>query len=568
MRMPLRAPVSSLELGRWIAVVWMSSTLSCTLSCSPQQAGSPQGDGPRGDGQHGDELPRDLWVDVTETVLPTTAEWSHRVEAADLDLDGDLDLIFVNGGNYSTPGEPELNRVFLNPGGGSRFEEATREILGEQPDLARAIKVRDVTDDGLPDIVVACAYGTPSRLFIGTEPGGFQEVTDSHFPQPGTVDGSGFSFGDVEAGDVDDDGDLDLVLADWGPGDAMSNPGARPRLWLNQLVETGSPTFLDATDDRLPDDAVAFPWDLELYDTDNDFDLDVVVSCKRCGGGLLLRNDGTGHFTSDRRALPQYTNNYDYAGMDLDGDGYLDLVTVNDGDIANGDPYSRREHVLINTGLDDSGRQGFADRTDQLWPDDANVGEDDNAVAFLDYDSDGDVDFLLASLTGADRLLINDGAGGLSLASQVLTGSETPGTLGIALADLDGDHRLDIAMSQGEHETATDERVFLGRGLEPDAAAPVLGEPRIETRSGASRVRLRIHDAKSPVQIEDFTSVTLERTPDADREGAGSADDLALSWYGGQLWRTAWLPLELDGSQITVCAVDRAGNRSCRDLSP
>ena len=47
-------------------------------------------------------------------------------------------------------------------------------------------------------------------------------------------------------------------------------------------------------------------------------------------------------------------------------------------------------------------------------------------------------------------------------------GEPTPGTLGIALADLDGDGRMDVVQAQGEHpKTAIDERVFPGRGLAP-----------------------------------------------------------------------------------------------------
>ena len=83
----------------------------------------------------------------------------------------------------------------------------------------------------------------------------------------------------------------------------------------------------------MPDVRVRFSWDLELADVDNDYDLDVLVSCKRCAGSYLFRNDGAGTFTDDPRGLPQYTNNYEFEPMDLDGDGFLDLVTINDGEI-------------------------------------------------------------------------------------------------------------------------------------------------------------------------------------------------------------------------------------------
>ena len=113
----------------------------------------------------------------------------------------------------------------------------------------------------------------------------------------------------------------------------MTNDGGRTRLWLND----GAGRFTDATDARMPALKVRFSWDLELADVDNDHDLDLLVSCKRCPGSSLFRNDGAGTFTEDARALPQYTNNYEFEAMDLDGDGYLDLVTINDGDIAGDD---------------------------------------------------------------------------------------------------------------------------------------------------------------------------------------------------------------------------------------
>ena len=93
-------------------------------------------------------------------------------------------------------------------------------------------------------------------------------------------------------------------------------------------------------------------------------------------------------------------------------------------------------------------------------------------VAYLDFDSDGDADFVVGSLSGPDRLLINNGQGRLQVRLDVFDGAPTPGTLGLALADLDEDGRMDVVQGQGEHPKAIEERVFLGRGLQPDTAAP------------------------------------------------------------------------------------------------
>ena len=65
-----------------------------------------------------------LWTDVTDETIGATAEWSNKVELADLNGDGRVDILFANGGNYNEPGAPEPNRIFLNQGAGKPFREA------------------------------------------------------------------------------------------------------------------------------------------------------------------------------------------------------------------------------------------------------------------------------------------------------------------------------------------------------------------------------------------------------------------------------------------------------------
>jgi len=485
-----------------------------------------------------------LWNDVTAETIGETRGWTNKVEIADLNGDRRPDLLFANGGDYSTPGTPEANLVFFNTEAGT-FENRTVDVFGPEADLARVIKVRDLDGDGLMDIVVGTTFQTQSRLFLGTAPGAFEEVTASHLPRVP------LSVGDIEAGDVDGDGDLDLVLADWGPGNNMTNSGGRTRLWLND----GSARFSDATDARMPETLVGFSWDLELVDVDNDYDLDVAVSCKRCPGSYLFTNDGTGHFANDARGFPQYTNNYEFEPMDLDGDGFVDFVTINDGDIVGERSYNRREHVFHN-----DGRGRFRDATSLWWPADVNIGEDDNMAAFLDYDSDGDADFVIGSLTGPDRLLINDGSGTLALATGVFDGPETPGTLGIALADLDGDFRMDVVQAQGEHETAVSERVHYGRGLSPDTAPPSVSLVGLvsDAATGARAVCARVHDRKSPTLPFEWTRVDVEWTTPT------GVVTTPMQWYGEYLWRARVPDGVAPGTPFRVCAADSAGNETCQ----
>ena len=96
----------------------------------------------------------------------------------------------------------------------------------------------------------------------------------------------------------------------------------------------------------------------------------------------------------------------------------------------------------------------------------------DNMVAFLDFDSDGDADFLIGSLDGPDRLLVNDGRGRFRAGAPVFAGDPTKGTLAIALGDLDGDRRLDVVHAQGEVAAASADKVFSGKSIPPDTAPP------------------------------------------------------------------------------------------------
>jgi len=478
-----------------------------------------------------------LWLEATDTTIGVTAEWSNKVELADINGDGLVDILFANGGNYNSAGEPQQNRAFLNQGPGMPFLDASTDVFGDTGDLARAIKVADFNGDGVVDIIVATTYQTRSRLYLGLGAGSFLEVTETHTPTEVR------SFGDVEVGDLDEDGDLDLVLADWGGGNPQSNAGAVPRIWLND----GNGVFSDVTLQRMPVTLVQWSWDLELVDVDNDFDLDLAVSCKSCSGQFLFDNDGDGYFDNAHEAIPATSNNYELAPMDFDGDGWMDMATVNDA-------AGLDENVFLNDG---AGALTAADET--VFPAEANIGEDDNVVEWLDVDSDGDADFVIGSLSGADRLLSNND-GVLALTdTNVFEGSTTPGTLGMAFADLDGDMKLDVVMSQGE--TADPEAVFLGDEIAPDTAAPTLGAPRIVVTNGVRvDLHIRIHDRKSPSKPEDWGDVRLDWTLED-----GETQTETLQWYGEYLWRATFVP-PYDGVVTwSVCASDAAGNEACTD---
>lgn len=462
-----------------------------------------------------------VWQDATADCVGTTAEWSNKLELADVDGDGLPDILVANGGNYSSKGPAEPARIWKNLGnwattGVAHCMEISATAVAGFTGNSRMIKVADVDGDGKVDILTGGAWQTQLKLYInGVD-------ASANLPQQPT------SIGDAEFGDVDGDGDLDLVLADWG---TSLNTGGRTRLYLND----GHGHFTEATMTNMPDQLVKWSWDLTLADVDNDFDLDILVSSKLSTTSYLFINDGTGHFTNAPDALPHFTNNYALEPMDIDNDGFLDLATINDG------PNST-DHIFHN-----NGNGTFSDDTAArlLY----NPAEDDNAALFLDVDSDGDADLLVGSLSGPDRLLINDGHGHFSMSPTTATPDDTPGTLGIAVADLNGDGRLDVVQSQGEVDFP--EKVQLASAMVAiDTQPPVIATEQVGFPNKV--VRARVHDRKSPLHLEDFKDVTLMANGVA----------IPMHWYGEYLWRAE---LTEESGSYQVCATDRAGNHACGD---
>jgi hypothetical protein len=469
------------------------------------------------------------WQDATARCLGTTAQWTNKVEVADVDGDGKIDLLLANGGNYSSPGQPEPQRVFKNTWGETtNCTEISAQAVAGFTGLSRTIKAADIDGDGDLDILTGGAYQTQLRLF--TRDGTAWADATAKLPQQLT------SIGDAEFGDVDNDGDLDIVLADWGatnPGTA-GYAGGRTRLYLN---DGGS--FTDATAARMPDTLVKWSWDLELADVDNDWDLDVLVSCKLCTTSYLFRNDGSGHFTSDPNALPHFTNNYEFEPMDIDRDGDLDLVTINDGP-------NVTEHIFVNRG-----DGTFADETSTRLTGSANpAGADDNVAVWLDHDADGDPDLLIGTL-GNDRLLANDGTGKFTLVAGA-TPSDTNATLGLAAADFDGDGRIDLLQGQGEIQSSLADKVQLASAdVKVDTVPPVV---RVASAPSGNVLTARVHDLIGPSHIHDFQKVVV----------VVGTTEIPMTWYGEMLWR-ATIPIEATNATYTVCATDRRGNKGCAD---
>src|SRR5712671_3791808 len=88
------------------------------------------------------------WQDATSQCMGTTAEWTSKVEVADLDGDGHIDILLANGGEYSNSGSPqprlEAPRIWKNLANWAtstpHCQEITSTVVGTFTGFSRMIK--------------------------------------------------------------------------------------------------------------------------------------------------------------------------------------------------------------------------------------------------------------------------------------------------------------------------------------------------------------------------------------------------------------------------------------------
>lgn len=261
-----------------------------------------------------------------------TNEDTHRrwaVELVDVEGDGDLDIIE----SVFQSGSAGLrNRLSFSRLADGSFEYKPSVSIGVSTDNydTRGLAAGDVNGDGLVDLVTgdhndgnSTSVAVPNHLHLGDGLGGLAAGVTIQSSE------AWFTFA-VKLGDLDGDGDLDLIEGNHPDDNGL---GGETRLYMNDgNGNFGTPSLLTGSDPSHKTVA------LLVEDFDRDGDLDILEGNNNSLSGdattsqpkRLFINDGTGTFSTVVDVTPpEVERTYALAAGDLDGDGLMDFVAGN-----------------------------------------------------------------------------------------------------------------------------------------------------------------------------------------------------------------------------------------------
>lgn len=361
--------------------------------------------------------------DVTAKAGVGTSGWGASAAFVDYDLDGDLDLFSVNYLNWSADDEAECfdatgRRTYCGPAnynspapdvlyrndGGGRFSDVTAEArMSVAFGTGLGVTTGDFDGNGWPDLFVA-NDNMLDQLWLNQGDGTFRE--EAIF-RGCAADASGkpkAGMG-VSAADVDDDGDLDLLVCNLS--------GESDSLFLND-------------------------------------------------GGYFADRTGASGLAAVSRALTRFGLGW----VDFDNDGVLDLYQANGAIARQGrifiesDPYA--EPNLLIRGLP-------GPKYEEVLPRGGTVREliaTSRAAVFGDVDGDGGVDILVVNRDAAPYLLMNRAsARGRFLRVRVVTDSGADALGATVMVDL-GERRIAREVRAAySYQASNDPVVHIGLGL-------------------------------------------------------------------------------------------------------
>jgi hypothetical protein len=338
------------------------------------------------------------------------------VEIADLNNDGKPDIVVAN--------EQSNNVTILLGDGRGGFTQAKGSPFpaGHDPN---DIAIGDFNHDGKLDLAFANHEEKHLTVLLGSGQGGFTPALNSPF----AVEVQPHTHG-VATGDLNGDGNLDLVTDSWG-NDQVSVLFGDGKGSFNT-----SATFLDVG--KMPYQRV------RVGDINGDDKFDIITTNLEGDNVTILLGDSKGGFKqSTGSPFPCGDSPFNFAIGDVNGDGKPDLSIVNSPS-STADRHGNDGLTIL---LGD-GAGGFRMLAGSPFA----TGRIPNRVAIGDVNGDGIGDIAVSSPDGNNITLFLMSSKGVVSSSTIAIGGKPKG---LAIRDLNGDGRADMVITNNSDNTVT-----------------------------------------------------------------------------------------------------------------
>lgn len=295
----------------------------------------------------------------------------------------------------------------------------------------------------------------------------------------------------ASVGDLDGDGDLDVVLA----------KGRHWPLHNRILLNDGRGNFQAKNLGSQPDRS----YTAALGDIDKDGDLDIVVSNDKPDAKMTYKNDGKGNFALASSWGDRSWNTRNITLVDMDRDNSLDLVVAN---------RKSPSYIILN-----DGQGNFAKPKWIVIP-----SESSTTIVPADFDRDGFVDLAVPHRDGgASRILFSDDK--LSFQRTTTFGPAVSSTRACAAGDLNSDGAIDLIVGDDRLGTS----VWFNDGQGNFQKTIAIGEPKLVAYSIATGLmnqddRLDViigySSGGSRVFLNDGTGTKFQELSFGDEKGA------------------------------------------------
>ena len=352
----------------------------------------------------------------TEQIISSSADSAISVYAADVDGDGDIDIISAS---Y------EIRKIAWFENNGSNGLSWTNHFLFPYKD-PNSVKAADIDGDGDIDVLWA-ALGDGSIVWYENK------IGDGSLWELRLISANANRVESISTADVDGDGDLDVLAASTTDNKIawFENVAGDGSIWTEHVIST------DLFDPR----------SVYAADIDGDGDLDVLAALylfNRSGPTTdkitwfeNLQGDGlswVGH------VVPNSTNSStSINAMDIDGDGDIDIMSAS--------YFDDKIAWYENTASDGSAWTEYVIST---------TADGAESVYGADVDGDGDIDIMSASYLDDKIAWYENTAGDGSAWTEHVISTTADGAKSIYAADVDGDGDIDIMSASYE-----DDNIFL-----------------------------------------------------------------------------------------------------------